>query len=363
MSDYGVVPDIVSWSTLIKAHAMAGNLEEAFTLLHQMREAGVSPTVRTLNPLIDRCAREERKDMVGRALALMREWDVPKDVVTYNSLLAASIAQGESEHVIDHIFQELRAEGLKPNVVTYNILIDQMGRKGDHDGALAMLEKMEASGIAPNAQTYGHLMESFERNGRPKKALEMFDRMQEQGVPLNPFTVTLVISAYGRLGDTNGVEKMMNLIRERRMTLPPFGVERLVEIYLSTGQSAKVTELLASRLRDGLVLPRRACVGVVLYHLRHGRYEEAMAYLESLPQSRVKLDSRSFFSILRTALNQHNLPLDVPERIWDELERRKIRPAKALEDLYKTVDSNRSRRSSISSHNKEQDNVPVAYSR
>jgi pentatricopeptide repeat protein len=49
---------VVSHSTLIKAHASAGEFDAAVSLLEEMvGEGRVPPTHWTFNPLIDRCAR------------------------------------------------------------------------------------------------------------------------------------------------------------------------------------------------------------------------------------------------------------------------------------------------------------------
>lgn len=66
----GLQPDVVSWSVLIKAHALSGQYDDAVALLRRMvDDARVSPTPRTVNPLVDRCARagesmEERESVV-----------------------------------------------------------------------------------------------------------------------------------------------------------------------------------------------------------------------------------------------------------------------------------------------------------
>lgn len=145
----GLTPDVVSHSVLIKAHALSGDLDGAFRLLEGMvAEGQVAPTHRTFNPLVDRCARAggclspclylcaesyttphdttctthhhrpmlhanptshsphthtARTDLVDRILALMASLPpslggpLAPDVVTYNSLLTALAARGETE--------------------------------------------------------------------------------------------------------------------------------------------------------------------------------------------------------------------------------------------------------------------------
>jgi pentatricopeptide repeat domain-containing protein 1 len=42
------------------------------------------------------------------------------------------------------VFQQMRAEGLSPNVVTYNTLVDVYGKRGAWEQAVGVLDNMAA---------------------------------------------------------------------------------------------------------------------------------------------------------------------------------------------------------------------------
>jgi pentatricopeptide repeat protein len=48
------------------------------------------------------------------------------------------------------VFSEMKAAGLRPNVVTYTSLMDAMMKSGDMNGAMGMLDEMKAAGVRPN---------------------------------------------------------------------------------------------------------------------------------------------------------------------------------------------------------------------
>mmetsp|Transcript_3996 Transcript_3996/g.6783 ORF Transcript_3996/g.6783 Transcript_3996/m.6783 type:complete len:110 (-) Transcript_3996:239-568(-) len=92
----GVVPNEVTYTTLLKGHARKGNTAQCHHWYDQMVSAGVQPNAQAFNTLMDGCA-------AAGDTALMEEWFgrmqaagvAPDKVAHYGTLLKRLIEQGK----------------------------------------------------------------------------------------------------------------------------------------------------------------------------------------------------------------------------------------------------------------------------
>jgi pentatricopeptide repeat protein len=80
---------------------------------------------------------------------------------------------------LPQVFEEMTNEGVKPNFVTYNSVMDAYAKSNDYEGALAWLEKMQRDGVAPNVVTYTTLINACGRAGRLEEAARILDEAGE----------------------------------------------------------------------------------------------------------------------------------------------------------------------------------------
>jgi pentatricopeptide repeat protein len=74
-------------------------------------------------------------------------------IATYNALLKALRAGGLTGQAFATI-EDLRARGLKPDVVTFNTLLDAAGEAGNDTLMALVREDMRKAGIARDAATF-----------------------------------------------------------------------------------------------------------------------------------------------------------------------------------------------------------------
>lgn len=118
-----------------------------------------------------------------RMLESMRARRVVPNVYTYNSVIAACVKGGEGGRAAD-LFVEMADDGVKPNVVSWNILINWHARKKKSAerlaGTTASFNVMKASGVLPNAVTYTTVMKSYAASGAMNKAEGIFEEMKKR---------------------------------------------------------------------------------------------------------------------------------------------------------------------------------------
>ncbi|KAL0351679.1 UNVERIFIED_CONTAM: Pentatricopeptide repeat-containing protein [Sesamum calycinum] len=148
MKDFGIKPDLVTYTIMIDNVCNSKNLREAMRLLGVLSEEGYKP-----------------------------------DCYVYNTIMKGYCRLREAKKFLGVMAEK----GYIPDAVTYTSLMNGMCREGDALGALALLDEMEAKECSPNSCTYNTLLLglckarlldkelSCIRKGRVAEAYEVFD--------------------------------------------------------------------------------------------------------------------------------------------------------------------------------------------
>ena len=82
------------------------------------------------------------------------------------------------------LFDEMIADGVAPNAVTWSSLVHACARGGGGAGlerAFAAFDAMAAAGVAPNVVTYTTLIDACAKAGQTHVAYALFDSMLRRG--------------------------------------------------------------------------------------------------------------------------------------------------------------------------------------
>ncbi|XAR57813.1 hypothetical protein NMG60_11026082 [Bertholletia excelsa] len=96
---------------------------------------------------------------------------------TFNILLSGWKSTEEAEG----FFEEMRELGVKPDLVSYNCLIDVYCKSMEIKTALELLEKMREQDISPDVISYTSIIGGFGLVGQPDKARDVLKEMKEYG--------------------------------------------------------------------------------------------------------------------------------------------------------------------------------------
>lgn len=128
---------------------------------------------------------------------------------TFNILLSGWKSSEEAEG----FFEEMREMGLKPDIVSYNCLIDVYCKNREMDKAFKVIDKMRDEDISPDKITYTCVIGGLGLVGQPDKAKDVLKEMKELGCYPDVAAYNAVIRNFcitKRLGDANGLmDEMM----------------------------------------------------------------------------------------------------------------------------------------------------------
>jgi leucine-rich PPR motif-containing protein len=79
-----------------------------------------------------------------------------------------------------NVFKQMITKGMRPDSVSYNILIDCLGKAGQLDRAFELFEQSNGS---ITTHTYNTLRNSLGKQGEVQGLPELFAHMKEKGCP------------------------------------------------------------------------------------------------------------------------------------------------------------------------------------
>ncbi|KAJ1424986.1 Tetratricopeptide-like helical domain superfamily [Sesbania bispinosa] len=171
---------------LIRGLCRAGDINEAFNLLGDIRSFGCSPDIVTYNTLIHGLCRINE---IGRARYLLNEicskGELAPDVVSYTTIIAGYCKLSKMKEGALFLDEMIRS-GTEPNTFTFNALIDGFGNV---DEANKIIAEMEEKRCKPDKLTYTILIIGHCMKGRMSEAIGIFDKMLAVGCSPDEITV------------------------------------------------------------------------------------------------------------------------------------------------------------------------------
>lgn len=169
------VRSCVTWTVMIGAYANKGDLDEAFSLFHDMEAAGEMPDAVTVFHLIAACGKVGGLE-VGRWIDdYATAKGLKKDLMVCNALLDMYAKCGSMEHA-----QSVFLATDEKNVVSWTSLISGFALNGKSREALDHFDRMLESGIEPNHVTFLSVLQACTHAGLLEKGWEIFNMMSNQ---------------------------------------------------------------------------------------------------------------------------------------------------------------------------------------
>eukprot|EP00127_Corallochytrium_limacisporum_P007357 Clim_evm9s248 gene=Clim_evmTU9s248 len=231
MQDRNMPAGLKHYNKILSACNFAMDLQRAEDVLNMIYENGLKPNINTFNSLLDLY---RRRRMVNEARALysrvladatmeakpitfylmlhlasrvhdidlledllqdMRNRGVPLEaralnIVVYCYAMARGPAAGTAK------MQELsETMDMRPDRITYNILMTAAGTHEDMSSAQNYIDKMRAMNIEPDEVTYTIMLNTAFRQDKPKLMLDIYKTMKENGIAPTDVTFHILLRA------------------------------------------------------------------------------------------------------------------------------------------------------------------------
>jgi pentatricopeptide repeat protein len=205
------VVDIVSYNTLMKAAAKHRDVSKCFSVLAEISKMKLEPDDVTFSTLLDICINEEELQLASVALQQLCESGVKMNCVLLTTLMKGFI---RSKH-IDKAMQlyetmENGSSQVKPDMITYSVLIRAHCDNGNMGAALQILEAMLKRQTSLDDVVFTHLLEGCCNVSNVALAEKLFNDMLAANIEPSIYTMTAMVKVYGKCAQS---EKAWELVK------------------------------------------------------------------------------------------------------------------------------------------------------
>ncbi|KAF8370094.1 hypothetical protein HHK36_031873 [Tetracentron sinense] len=211
-------PNLFMFNTMIRGYAWSSTPEKATSLYIHMLHSGLFPNKYTF-PFVIKASSSITDLASGRTIhGSVMKFGYGSDVHVSNSLLHMYANFGFSE-VIIKLFEEIP----EPDVVSWNVVIDNFAQCGHLDEVLIAFSEMCYSGVEPNSVTNdlhisinlgNGLLDMYAKFGDLDSAEKLFNRMLVKTV----FSWTSMVDGLVRTGNVENARLMFNQMPDKDTT-------------------------------------------------------------------------------------------------------------------------------------------------
>ncbi|KAM6571244.1 hypothetical protein CsatA_015324 [Cannabis sativa] len=174
-----IKPDAVAMVKILAACAQSGILQQALCLHCYVQKRGFDKNIFVGASLIDlysKCGSLDNSFQIFEGV-------VNKDVFIWSAMIAAYAIHGRGEEAINIFDQMVKNSGVRPNSVTFLSVLSACSHSGLVGKGLEIFNTMLQYQLKPNSEHYGMIVDLLGRIGELEKAMDIINKMPFQAGP------------------------------------------------------------------------------------------------------------------------------------------------------------------------------------
>lgn len=173
MRKASILPDVVTYSLLIKASCNAGQMDNALQFFRELRRHGLAFDEMGFNTLLLACSKAEQVPGAEEVLGEMRAIGMAPTQATISILVKMYGKARMLDKAIDLSNSVEREYGMKPNLHVYTCLIQACVRNKQLRKSWELFGRMLCADILPDAITYGSVIQGCVYNNKFDQAMAL----------------------------------------------------------------------------------------------------------------------------------------------------------------------------------------------
>ncbi|KAF2684109.1 hypothetical protein K458DRAFT_418425 [Lentithecium fluviatile CBS 122367] len=167
-TEFGRIPDIACWNTLLLAFTRADDLDGALECFNNCLESGITPDVYTFGPMLDLCAKRGDVEAFEALFSRAKQLKVPveTDVRARSGYIQAFLNAGDpegAEAILNGMVQDWHAGILRGHALTHswNLVLSWYGVQNELEKSRRVYKQMVDLNIPLDTWTYASLMRAL----------------------------------------------------------------------------------------------------------------------------------------------------------------------------------------------------------
>jgi len=175
MKERRLVPNLITYGSILKGHCLKGDIRAAFEVLDDMRKStNLQPDEIMYNTLLDGCAQANLADEGLKILETMQQEGLRPSNYTLSVLVKLMSHARRLDQAFALVEKLTKKYRFKPNAPVYGNLVQACLVHKDLQRALCILEQMGRDRITPDMRTYSCLIRTCMSTGQLDTAALVF---------------------------------------------------------------------------------------------------------------------------------------------------------------------------------------------
>nr|KYP32698.1 Pentatricopeptide repeat-containing protein At2g17670 family [Cajanus cajan] len=179
-----------------------------------MLSSSLAPDAATVDITVRALCSASRLDHIVQLLKEFASKHCPPDTFTINHLLKHLCKSRPLSSIYAFIDEMCYDFALKPDLVTYTILIDNVCNSKNLREATRLVVVLHREGFKPDCFLYNTIMKGYCALSRGREAIEVYNKMKEQGVEPDLVTYNTLIFALSKFERVSEAKKLLRVGRE-----------------------------------------------------------------------------------------------------------------------------------------------------
>jgi pentatricopeptide repeat protein len=278
-------PEIVFWNSCLRTFAEGDSPIDAILLFYKLRQFDVFPDNFTCSFVLKACT--HLLDILnGRIVhGYVEKLGLQSNLFLQNMIVhlyALCGAIGDARLLFEKMSQR--------DVVTWNIMISQLVKRRDIDGAYDLFSRMPDRSV----RSWTSMIAGYVQCGKPKEAIHLFMKMEEAGMRPNELTVVAVLAACADLGALDLGRRVHEYSNQSGFRRNVHISNTLIDMYLKCGCLANARRVFEEMEERTIVSWSAMIAGLAM----HGQAEEALRLFSEMIQIGVKPNDVTFIGLL-----------------------------------------------------------------
>lgn len=270
-----------TFNILMRGLCIAGEIDEAFKFLNDMRNFGCSPDIVSYSTLIHGLCKINEVDQARDLLkeVCLRSEFTP-NVVIYTTVISGYCKLSKMKEA-SSLFDEMVRFRTMPNAATFNALIDGFVKAGDMASALGMHKKMLLHGCPPDVVTFTSLIDGYCRVGKVNYGLDLWHEMKARHISANLYTFSILISALCKSNRLQEAHDLLRLLKQSDIVPQPFIYNPVIDGYCKSGNVDEANEIVVE-MEEKCKPDKLTYTILIIGHCMKGRAPEAIGIFKKM---------------------------------------------------------------------------------